>query len=95
MKLHSIISISQQSAESFGATIESVLVKYGRGIVDEQFILNRLAQAAMDTYTMAAVLSRASFSATQKIPTAEHEILMAQVWCSEVKQVLRFSIDDK
>ena len=73
-----------QSIESFGSTIESVLVKYGRGIVDEQFILNRLAQAAIDTYTMSVVLSRASSSATNNSPSAQQEILMAQVWCSEV-----------
>lgn len=78
-----------QSIESFGSTIESVLVKYGKGIVDEQFILNRLAQAAIDTYTMSVVLSRASASATKNIPSAQHEILMAQVWCSEVRILIR------
>ncbi|XP_011505547.1 PREDICTED: very long-chain specific acyl-CoA dehydrogenase, mitochondrial [Ceratosolen solmsi marchali] len=72
-----------KSVESFGSVIESILVKYGKGIVDEQFILNRLAQAAIDTYTMAAVLSRASASLTNNVSSAEHELLMAQVWCTE------------
>lgn len=74
-----------QSIESFGQTIESSLIKYGKGIVDEQFILNRIAQAAIDTYTMSVVLSRASMSARKNLPSAQHEILMTQTWCTEVR----------
>lgn len=70
--------------ENFGQVIESSLIKYGRGIVDEQFILNRIAQAAFDTYTMAVVLSRATTSLNKNLPSAEHELLMAQTWCMEV-----------
>jgi len=52
--------------------------------VDEQFILNRIAQAAFDTYTMAIVLSRATMSLNKNLPSAEHELLMTQTWCAEV-----------
>ncbi|KAF7991762.1 hypothetical protein HCN44_010563 [Aphidius gifuensis] len=72
-----------KSVENYGQTIEAVLIKYGKGIVEEQFILNRLAQAAIDTYTSVVVLSRASRAANLNLPTAEHEILMAQAWCQE------------
>lgn len=70
--------------ETFGQVIENVLVKYGRGIVEEQFILNRITQAAFDTYTMAIVLSRATMSLNKNLPSAEHELLMAETWCMEV-----------
>lgn len=70
--------------ETFGQVIENVLIKYGRGIVEEQFILNRIAQAAFDTYTMAIVLSRASRSLNKNLSSAEHELLMAETWCAEV-----------
>ena len=70
--------------ENFGQVIEFSLIKYGRGIIDEQFILNRIAQAAFDTYTMAVVLSRATMSLNKNLPSAEHELLMAQTWCMEV-----------
>jgi len=70
--------------ENFGKVIESSLIKYGRGIVDEQFILNRITQAAFDTYTMAVVLSRATMSLNKNLPSAEHELLMARTWCAEV-----------
>lgn len=61
-----------------------VLIKYGKNIVNEQFILNRLANASIDIYAMAAVLSRASRSLKENTPTASHEKLIAQSWCYEV-----------
>ncbi|XP_034943624.1 very long-chain specific acyl-CoA dehydrogenase, mitochondrial [Chelonus insularis] len=75
--------LTGKSIEAFGQTIEGILIKYGKGIVDEQFILNRLAQAAIDTYTSVVVLSRATKSASEKVPSADHELLMAKTWCTE------------
>jgi very long chain acyl-CoA dehydrogenase len=60
-----------------------VLIKYGKGIVDEQFILNRLANSAIDVYTSAVVLSRASTSLDKGLPTANHEKLMTEAWVLE------------
>ncbi|XP_057331096.1 very long-chain specific acyl-CoA dehydrogenase, mitochondrial [Microplitis mediator] len=76
-------NLTSKSIESFGQTVEGLLIKYGRGIVNEQFVLNRLAQAAIDTYTSVVVLSRASKSLNDKIPSAEHESIMTKVWCTE------------
>lgn len=68
----------------FGPAVESLLIKYGKGIIDEQFLLNRLAQAAIDTYTMTVVLSRATRALNLGLPTADYEALLTQVYCSEV-----------
>lgn len=65
-----------------------VLIKYGKGIVNEQFILNRLANSAIDIYTMTVVLSRASRSLNEKLPSATHEKILAQNWCYEVRTLL-------
>lgn len=59
-------------------------MKYGKGIIEKQFVCNRLAEAVIDTYAMACTLSRATQSIEQKLPSAEHEILMTKVFCSEV-----------
>ncbi|XP_017892033.1 very long-chain specific acyl-CoA dehydrogenase, mitochondrial [Ceratina calcarata] len=72
--------------ETFGQCIESALIKYGRNIVDQQFILNRISQAAFDIYTSAIIMSRASMSVNNKVPSMEHELLMAQTWCSEASR---------
>ncbi|EZA58348.1 Very long-chain specific acyl-CoA dehydrogenase, mitochondrial [Ooceraea biroi] len=85
-------ALCSKSVESFGQTIETVLIKYGRGIVDEQFVLNRITQAAFDTYTMAVVLSRATMSLNKNLPSAEHELLMAQTWCAEASDRVAYNL---
>ncbi|XP_063979188.1 very long-chain specific acyl-CoA dehydrogenase, mitochondrial [Diachasmimorpha longicaudata] len=82
-KLQDSANLLGKSIENYGQSVEAALFKYGKRIVDEQCLLNKFAQAAIDTYTSAVVLSRATKSAEEGRPTAEHEILMAQVWCSE------------
>ena len=69
----------------FGRTIESALIKYNRGIVEEQFVLNRIANASIDLYTMVVVLSRCTRSLNNKVSTAQHEKLMTELWCNEVR----------
>ncbi|CAH1405241.1 unnamed protein product [Nezara viridula] len=72
-----------KSITQFGPAVESLLMKFGRGIVEEQFLLNRVANAAIDIYTMSVALSRATRSIQKNLPSAEHEALMTKVWCSE------------
>lgn len=76
-------TLCAKSIETFGQSIESAIIKYGpNNIVEQQFVLNRLAQAAFDIYTMVIVLSRATASANKRLPSMEHELLMAETWCS-------------
>ncbi|KAL0116630.1 hypothetical protein PUN28_009934 [Cardiocondyla obscurior] len=82
-KLAESAALCSKSVENFGQVIESCLIKYGRGIVDEQFILNRITQAAFDTYTMAVILSRTTMSLNKNLPSAEHELLITRTWCAE------------
>ncbi|XP_053696030.1 very long-chain specific acyl-CoA dehydrogenase, mitochondrial-like [Sabethes cyaneus] len=72
-----------QSIEIFNQTIETLLIKHGKGIVEKQFILARIADSAIDIYTMACVLSRATRAVQKQLPSAEHECLMTQAWCTE------------
>lgn len=85
-------ALCTKTIESFGSTIETSLVKYGKGIVDEQFILNRIAQAAIDTTTMGVVISRATMAANKNLPSAEHELIMAQSWCAEASSRAAYNI---
>lgn len=75
-----------KGVDAFGQSVEMVLIKYGKNIVDEQFILNRLADAAIDLTTSAAVLSRCTKSLNEKIPSAEHEKLMTESWCLQASE---------
>jgi hypothetical protein len=74
-----------QSIQSFGQAVEATLIKYGRGVVEEQFVLNRLASAAIDTYTMIVVLSRTTQALQSNLPSAHLQELMTRVWCNEVR----------
>uniref|UniRef100_A0A182LVI0 Uncharacterized protein n=1 Tax=Anopheles culicifacies TaxID=139723 RepID=A0A182LVI0_9DIPT len=55
--------------------------------------LARVADSAIDIYTMAAVLSRATRSAKKGLPSAEHELLMAQIWCQEASSRVQRNIN--
>ena len=71
--------------EQFGTACEGLLIKHGKGIVDHQFELNRIANAAIDLYTSATVLSRASRAIERSYDTAAHEEKLARVWVNEVR----------
>ncbi|CAG7815004.1 unnamed protein product [Allacma fusca] len=85
-------TLASKSVEAYGKAIEEVLVKHGKGIIEEQFILNRLAEAAIDTYCMTVVLSRASQSIERNYSSAPHEALMAKVFCSEAYERIKLNL---
>ncbi|TMW51401.1 hypothetical protein DOY81_003525 [Sarcophaga bullata] len=78
--------------DMFGQTVESLLLKYGKNIVHEQNVLNRLANAAIDIYSMVVVLSRSSRAVKNKLPTAEHELNMAKAWCYQANDSCRTNL---
>lgn len=79
-------SLVSKSIETFGESVEYVLIKYGKNIVGEQFLLNRLSSAAIDVYNMVIVLSRASQAIEKQLPSAKHEQDLTTVICSEASE---------
>uniref|UniRef100_A0A182JMN4 ACAD9/ACADV-like C-terminal domain-containing protein n=1 Tax=Anopheles atroparvus TaxID=41427 RepID=A0A182JMN4_ANOAO len=77
---------AKQCAESmdvFSKTVESLLLKHGKGITERQFQLARVADCAIDIYAMVSILSRASRAVRLSLPSANQEVLMSQIWCKE------------
>ena len=72
-----------------GAAAERLLVRHGKGVVDQQFQLNRLAGAAIDLYVSMAVLSRCSASLEAASPSGPHELQCAKLWCGEASSRAR------
>lgn len=66
-----------------GRSVEAALVRHGRGVVDEQLVLQHLAASAVDAYTGVAVLARASRAARRSLPGAAHELRLAEAWAEE------------
>jgi len=67
-------------------------MRYGKNIVEEQFLLNRLAESAIDMYAMMVVLSRASRSIKKGLPSAEMETKMTSVWCNEASDRIQLNL---
>jgi len=68
---------------AFSSAVEHLLIKYTKNIIHEQILLNRLANAAIDIYTMLVILSRVSRAIEKNVSSAEIEKNMARVICSE------------
>ncbi|XP_065355122.1 very long-chain specific acyl-CoA dehydrogenase, mitochondrial-like [Calliphora vicina] len=76
----------------FGQSVESLLIKYGKNIIHEQNVLNRLANAAIDIFTMVVVLSRSSRAVQKNLPTAHHELNMTKAWCYQANERCRTNL---
>ncbi|XP_060922086.1 very long-chain specific acyl-CoA dehydrogenase, mitochondrial [Limanda limanda] len=72
-----------KAIEQFGGVVEELLIKHGKKIIDEQFVLTRVADCAIDLYAMVVVLSRASRSLSQGQASAQHEKMLCETWCVE------------
>lgn len=60
-------------------------MKYNKNIIHEQFVLNRLANPAIDIYIMTVLLSRATNSINKKYKSADYEVNLVKSICSEVR----------
>uniref|UniRef100_A0AAQ6AHR5 Very long-chain specific acyl-CoA dehydrogenase, mitochondrial n=1 Tax=Amphiprion ocellaris TaxID=80972 RepID=A0AAQ6AHR5_AMPOC len=75
--------LTVKAIEQFGVVVEEMLIKYGKKIIDEQFVLKRVADCAIDLYAMVVVLSRASRSLSQGHASAQYEKMLCETWCME------------
>ncbi|KAH0511505.1 Very long-chain specific acyl-CoA dehydrogenase, mitochondrial [Microtus ochrogaster] len=93
--------LTVQALEEFATVVEAKLIKHKKAIVselltptliyliDEQFLLHRLADGAIDLYAMVVVLSRASRSLSEGHPEAQHEKMLCDSWCIEAAARIR------
>jgi alkylation response protein AidB-like acyl-CoA dehydrogenase len=62
----------------FQGAIQTLLVKHGKDIINNQYQLQRVANIAIDIYACLAVMSRMNSSVKDKVPHVEHETLLAK-----------------
>ena len=85
-------NLSQQAADlsqqitMFGKCSEKLLIKYQKDVINQQFLLNRVADSAIDIYVTVCLLSRCSRSIQLNLESAHHEEQMTKLWCSEAKR---------
>lgn len=78
--------------EQFDASVEYLLIKYGKDIIHEQFLMNRIANPTIDIFACMCTLSRASRSEILGLPSAQHEINMVKVLCNESAERIQLSL---
>jgi len=78
----------------FSDGVNSLVMKYKKNIMHEQIILSRLADAAIDIYGMAVVLSRCSDSLSKNLPSKELETKYTTLFCNEASQRVALNLKD-
>lgn len=81
-----------KSIKEFGSASEALLGKHRRGIIDRQYELIRLANAAIDIYSMVSVLSRCSFALEKGNATYEQQI--AQLFLRQASKRVFANIEE-
>ncbi|XP_069795919.1 complex I assembly factor ACAD9, mitochondrial isoform X1 [Narcine bancroftii] len=73
----------EENVYSLGATVENLLYRYGKTIVEEQLVVKKVADVLINLYAMTAVVARASRSISIGLRNHDHEILLANTFCSD------------
>ncbi|XP_003410003.2 complex I assembly factor ACAD9, mitochondrial isoform X1 [Loxodonta africana] len=73
----------EENVYYFGRIVETLLLRFGKTIVEEQMVLKRVANILINLYSMTAVLSRASRSVRIGLRNHDHEVLLANIFCVE------------
>ncbi|XP_055269442.1 complex I assembly factor ACAD9, mitochondrial isoform X4 [Moschus berezovskii] len=73
----------EENVYYFGRSVEALLLRFGKTVVEEQLVLKRVANVLINLYGMTAVLSRASRSIRLGLRGHDHEVLLANIFCSE------------
>ncbi|KAM4820878.1 complex I assembly factor ACAD9, mitochondrial [Thomomys bottae] len=82
----------EENVYYFGKTVETLLLRFGKTIVEEQLVLKRLANILINLYGMTAVLSRASRAIRIGLRNHDHEVLLANMFCVEAYVQNLFSL---
>lgn len=75
-----------QSMGSFADAIEWLVMKHKKDIINQQMLLSRVADVAIDIYGMAVVLSRCGDSISNNSESKELEKKFVQLFCNEAHQ---------
>jgi alkylation response protein AidB-like acyl-CoA dehydrogenase len=74
---------------AFGQAVEGLLRRHGKEIIEEQLLLERVADMAIDLYGMVAVISRATKALETDTDHAPHQAMLASTFCEEADRRLR------
>ncbi|KAM9037944.1 very long-chain specific acyl-CoA dehydrogenase, mitochondrial isoform X3 [Sarcophilus harrisii] len=85
-------SLVTKCVDLLSEVVEHLLLKFGTEIIHQQFHLQRIADTAIDIYSMGVVLSRATHSLNHNLPSAMHEKLLCETWCYTAFERVRWNL---
>uniref|UniRef100_A0A1I7YGC3 Very long-chain specific acyl-CoA dehydrogenase, mitochondrial n=1 Tax=Steinernema glaseri TaxID=37863 RepID=A0A1I7YGC3_9BILA len=88
--LQSTTSLVDAAIAHFGKTVEGLLTKHRKDIIDRQYEVIRVANAAIDIYSMIAVLSRCTRTLNSAGGDPNHEKQIAELY---IRQASRRAIE--
>lgn len=74
-----------QTVAFFYNAVQRALIRHGKNIIEQQLVVQRLANAAIDIYACMAVLSRATAAIKAKNEHVDHEVLLARTFVKQAK----------
>uniref|UniRef100_A0A8C6YBX1 Complex I assembly factor ACAD9, mitochondrial n=1 Tax=Naja naja TaxID=35670 RepID=A0A8C6YBX1_NAJNA len=83
----------EQNVFEFGNTVENLLMRFGKTIVDEQMVLKKVANVVINLYAMTAVLSRATRSMCIGLNNHDHEVSLFYVSLKDQLLLFPLSLD--
>jgi len=81
--LNGSVKMLQEDITKFHVATAEQVMKYKKGIIEQQVVLNRVADSAILLQSMAAVISRANLAAEKGDLS---ELALANAWCGESHQ---------
>jgi len=83
--LRSSAETVEKVTAQFGVAVTELLMKHGKKIVEQQLLVERVADVVIDLTVSTAVLARATKSHAAGTATAAHEIALANLYVGEAK----------
>ncbi|CAB3403799.1 unnamed protein product [Caenorhabditis bovis] len=78
----------------FGQTVQNLLIKHKKGIIDRQYEMIRVANAAIDIYTSISAVSRATHTIRNKSASAEFEKQVVNYYVNKAMESAKNSLDE-
>uniref|UniRef100_A0A915N771 Very long-chain specific acyl-CoA dehydrogenase, mitochondrial n=1 Tax=Meloidogyne javanica TaxID=6303 RepID=A0A915N771_MELJA len=78
----------------FGKTVEQLLKMHRKNIIERQYELIRVANAAIDIYSMAVVLSRCNYAQEKTGGCSAHDQKIANLFCRQAAKRVNANLDE-
>jgi alkylation response protein AidB-like acyl-CoA dehydrogenase len=88
--LSSSVEIFESAVRDLSSVLDKILIKYGKSILNQQFVIKRLADIMVDLFVQAAVMSRVNNSILEHgLAANTKELQIAEAFSLRVKNQLK------